>query len=230
MRGLPALSMFCSRPIEGQVADQPRPGVAGFLGVEHAVAVAVVAEEQPRRDAADQQQLVQAVDRAVAGPGMAESGRCSTRFPRRQSRTCSSLSSQSRMALAISSVMLGSFISMSWPTRPLLSNCSRAFRLILPPSSTTPCRKPTSSCGATRLKRPRLDRFDILADGDAVKELRIVVGVAVLRREEGGVGQQGGGVVNARISEGASLSRALGAIGGLVLGLHPVAVVVDCQR
>ncbi len=53
--------------IHGQISRPAAIEAAAFLflGIEHAVAIAVVAEEQLRRHALDEQQFLQAVERAV---------------------------------------------------------------------------------------------------------------------------------------------------------------------
>ena len=71
----------------------------------------------------------------------------------------SSASIQSRMASAISSVMLGSFIRIALAVVPVESILNSALTLILPDSSETPYLKavlPWSSAGggATRLNLP----------------------------------------------------------------------------
>ena len=56
--------------VDGQVGRPAQVDCAAavvLVGVEDAVAVAVVAEEQLRRDALDEEQLLDAVERAVLG-------------------------------------------------------------------------------------------------------------------------------------------------------------------
>src|SRR5439155_10974511 len=69
------------------------------------------------------------------------------------------------------------------------------------------------------------------AQGDALEDPGVVVGVAAEGTAEGvGGGQQGGGAGDAGGGRGAGLGGAVGLVGGLVLGGHHLGVLVRRQR
>ncbi len=131
-------------PLAGKDGEVSRPALVEhtravvFPGIEHAIAILIVAKEQLRRHAFNHQQFFDAVERTVLGHiGRTKAG-IVVALGAVFAQSVSSGSIQSTIELATSSVMFGSAMRKFVSVVPLLSRAKSALMLILLCSSKAP--------------------------------------------------------------------------------------------